>query len=121
MVDMAILICEGNKIQIIFVTCRYNVKASLQMVNRFLLMPSSVSTAKFAQGGELFARMKLNSDLSEDTAHGRLILQNVNTVYLAPYDPNKEETTDPRLVSQSTHKNCVLFVSKPKTGENKLV
>ena len=67
------------------------------MVNRFLLMPSSVSTAKFAQGGELFARMKLNSDLSEDTAHGRLILQNVNTVYLAPYDPTKEK--DPEMVS----------------------
>ena len=48
-------------------------------------MPSTVSTAKFAQGGELFARMKLNSDLSEDTSQGRLVLQNVSTVYLAPH------------------------------------
>ena len=48
-------------------------------------MPSTFTTAKFAHGGELFACMQLNGDVSEDTAHGRLILQNVNNVYLAPH------------------------------------
>ena len=83
-----------------FASCRYNVKASLQVVNRFLLMPSSISTAKFAQGGQLFARMKLNADISEDTSHGRLILQNVSTVYLAPYDENNPER-EPDIVSKT--------------------
>ena len=72
---------------------------SLQLVNRFLLMPSTVSTAKFAQSGELFARMKLNADISEDTSHGRLILQNVHNLYVAPYDPENPEEQDPSTVS----------------------
>ena len=56
---------------------RFNVKTALQLVNRFLLVPSSsLSGAKYAQGGELFARMKLEDDLSEDSVRGRLILQN---------------------------------------------
>lgn len=65
-------------------------------------MPSTVSTAKFAQGGELFARMKLNSDLSEDTSQGRLVLQNVSTVYLAPHDSTASENNpdyQPQTVS----------------------
>ena len=78
--------------------CRYNVKGQLQCVDRFLLMPSSLSTAKYAQNGELFARIKLNSDISEDTAYGRLILQNVHNVYLAEYSP-KDPDTDPDTVS----------------------
>ncbi len=89
-----------------FIFCRYNVKASLQLVNRFLLMPSSISTAKFAQGGQLFARMKLNADISEDTSHGRLILQNVNTVYLAPYDENNP-TREPEIVSIHLLVRCI--------------
>lgn len=56
-----------------------------------MLMPSTVSVAKFAQGGELFAQLKLDSEISEDTAHGRLILQNVNTVYIAPYNPKNPD------------------------------
>ena len=69
-----------------------------------MLMPSTVTVAKFAQGGELFAQMRLVSDISEDTAQGRLILQNVSHVYVAPYDPKLEEqeganTTEPEKVS----------------------
>ncbi|XP_059155156.1 probable helicase with zinc finger domain [Physella acuta] len=62
---------------------RFNVTTSLQLVNRFLLMPSSLSTAKYAQGGELFARMKLEDDLSEDSMAGRLILQSSNVAWIA--------------------------------------
>lgn len=46
-------------------------------------MPSSLSTAKYAQGGELFARMKLEDDLSEDSMAGRLILQSSNVAWIA--------------------------------------
>ena len=76
---------------------RYNVKSTLQLVDRFMLMPSTVSTAKFAQNGELFAKLRLNSDLSEDTSHGRLILQNINTVYVAPYNPLKQEESPSKV------------------------
>ena len=73
-------------------------KGQLQCVDRFLLMPSSLSTAKYAQNGELFARIKLNSDISEDTAYGRLILQNVHNVYLAKYQP-KDPDAEPDKVA----------------------
>ena len=51
-----------------------------------MLMPSANATAKYAVNGELFAQMTLSLDVSEDTAHGRLILQNVNSVLIAPHD-----------------------------------
>ena len=70
-----------------------------------MLMPSTVSTAKFAQNGELFAKLRLNSDLSEDTSHGRLILQNINTVYVAPYNPLKQEES-PGKVSGQRYIKC---------------
>ena len=62
-----------------------------------MLMPSTVSSAKYAQNGQLFARMELTSDLSEDTEHGRLILQNVYTVYLAPPSKTSGEDEDENL------------------------
>ena len=46
-------------------------------------MPGPLSTAKFAQNGELFARMELEDDLSEDSMAGRLILQSSNVAWIA--------------------------------------
>ena len=57
---------------------------SLQLVNRFLLMPGSLSSAKYTRDGELFARLKLEDVLSEDSSAGRLILQNAQTAWVAP-------------------------------------
>ncbi|KAH9492798.1 hypothetical protein Btru_024739, partial [Bulinus truncatus] len=67
---------------------RFNVTTSVQLVNKFLLMPSLLPTAKYAHGGELFARMKLEDDLSEDSMAGRLILQSSNIAWIA--DAKKE-------------------------------
>ena len=65
-----------------------------------MLMPSAASnTAKYAQNGEMFARLRLTSQLSEDTSAGRLVLQNVHAVHLAPYDPTVENPTEPEVVS----------------------
>ena len=61
-------------------------KSRLTLTDRFMLMPSANATAKYAVNGELFAQMTLSLDVSEDTAHGRLILQNVNSVLIAPHD-----------------------------------
>ena len=49
-----------------------------------MLTPAAKPTAKYAHEGELFARMDLTSEVSEDTSHGRLILQNAHTVLIAP-------------------------------------
>ncbi|XP_070187827.1 probable helicase with zinc finger domain isoform X2 [Littorina saxatilis] len=63
---------------------RFNVTGDLQLVNRFLLMPGALSSAKYTREGELFARLKLEDVLSEDSSAGRLILQNAQTAWVAP-------------------------------------
>ncbi len=61
------------------------------MVTHFAVMQNTESKEyKFANNGELYAQMNLSSDLSEDTAQGRLILQTVNTAYIAPYNEETE-------------------------------
>lgn len=71
-------------------TYRFNVTASLQLVDRFLLIPGSLSSAKYAREGELFAHLKFEDVLSEDSVAGRLILQNCQTAWLAPASDNFE-------------------------------
>ncbi|OWF45624.1 helicase with zinc finger domain [Mizuhopecten yessoensis] len=71
---------------------RYSLNTSLQLVNRFLLVPGMISGAKYAQDGELFARMALEDRLSEDYAGGRLIL-NSTLAWLAPQDQKKKEAS----------------------------
>lgn len=70
---------------------RFNVKAQLSLNSCYLLTPNSASTAKYAHNGELFANMQLSSVLSEDSAEGRLILTNCNTVLVAPEKTKGEE------------------------------
>ena len=57
---------------------QFNVKTTLQLASKYLLTPTSTnsSTAKYARPGELFGKMKLGNNLSEDTSAGRLILTN---------------------------------------------
>ncbi|KAF8795213.1 putative helicase with zinc finger domain like protein [Argiope bruennichi] len=70
---------------------RYNVQATLTLVDRYLLTPNSAVTAKYAQGGELFANMTLTSVLSEDSQSGRLVLTNCSTVLIAPLSSKGDE------------------------------
>ncbi|ESO87147.1 hypothetical protein LOTGIDRAFT_106967, partial [Lottia gigantea] len=70
----------------------FNIKTALQLVNRFLLMPGALSIAKYANNGELFAKMKLEDDLCEDSISGRLILQNAQFAYIALCKSNKEKS-----------------------------
>lgn len=80
---------------------KFNITTSLQLVNRFLLMPGSLSAAKFAQDGELFARMKLEDDLSVDSVAGRLILKSTNLVWLAPHKPGSKNNALPKKVYEA--------------------
>lgn len=64
---------------------QFNVITKLSLISRYLLMPTSTnsSTAKYARPGELFAKMMLGANLSEDTTAGRLILTSCSSLLLA--------------------------------------
>ena len=63
---------------------QFNIVTRLQLASRYLLMPTSTnsSTAKYARPGEMFGKMKLGNNLSEDTSAGRLILTNFPTLLI---------------------------------------
>lgn len=62
---------------------RYNVHVHLHLCQHYVLVPYAADTlTKFARQGELYARLDLRDELSEDTKHGRLILENVTSVTL---------------------------------------
>lgn len=71
---------------------QFNVKATLNLISKYLLTPSSTntSTAKYARPGELFGKMGLKGSLSEDTTAGRLILtNNCTSLLLKPVNAKK--------------------------------
>ncbi|XP_052069643.1 probable helicase with zinc finger domain [Mytilus californianus] len=54
---------------------RYNVQTELQVVDKFMLVPGSlIGGAKYAHEGQMFARVQLKENLSEDSVGGRLIM-----------------------------------------------
>ena len=65
----------------------------LVIIHRYLLTPTSAnsSTAKYARPGELFGKMGLGQNLSEDTTAGRLILTNCNMLLLSKPDGKKDK------------------------------
>ncbi|XP_063608279.1 probable helicase with zinc finger domain isoform X2 [Penaeus indicus] len=69
---------------------RFNIKTTLQIVNTYMLLPSTASTAKYSRPGELFAKLELSSEISEDSHHGRLVLSNCNTILVAPVTEDSE-------------------------------
>merc|ERR1719228_2623183 len=62
----------------------FNALLKVQLASRYLLAasPSNSSTAKYARPGELFGRIELNSELSEDSQAGRLILTKCTSILL---------------------------------------
>ena len=61
----------------------FNVVCSLDLTRTYLLNSTiGNSTAKYARPGECFGKMKLGSNLSEDTPAGRLILKNCSLLLI---------------------------------------
>jgi len=62
----------------------FNALIKVQLASRYLMSasPSNSSTAKYARPGELFGRIELNSELSEDSQAGRLILTKCSSILL---------------------------------------
>ncbi|XP_066256079.1 probable helicase with zinc finger domain [Euwallacea similis] len=65
---------------------RYNFSTKMKITRSYILSPNGIaaSTAKYSIDDELFARIELGRDLSEDTSEGRLILMHCNYVFLKP-------------------------------------
>lgn len=63
---------------------RYNIRTKLSVTKSYLLAPAGTahSTAKFAQDNQMYAVMHLSQAISEDTAAGRLILNNCTSVLI---------------------------------------
>ncbi len=64
---------------------QFNIVTTLEVTKNYLLSPTSTnsSTAKYARQGELFGKMTLGQNLSEDTPAGRLILTNCQMLMLS--------------------------------------
>ena len=62
---------------------RFNIKTTLQITSGYMLLPSTVSTAKYSRPGELFGKLELSAEISEDSHHGRLVLSNCNSMLVA--------------------------------------
>merc|ERR1711892_795367 len=62
----------------------FNALIKVQLASRYLMSasPSNSSTAKYARPGELFGRIELHSELSEDSKAGRLILTKCNSIMM---------------------------------------
>ncbi|KAK3583585.1 hypothetical protein CHS0354_039403 [Potamilus streckersoni] len=77
---------------------KYNVTTTLKLLDKFLLIPGTMSTAKYTHDGELFGKMTLDEDLSEDSVGGRLILQNSNVAWMTPRDSKDDQHKLPEKV-----------------------
>ncbi len=80
----------------------FNVGCTLLLTKSYVLASNvaSSSTAKYARPGELFGKMTLGSNLSEDTPAGRLILTNCSLLLLTVTGKPKGEGEKPtRYVS----------------------
>ncbi len=109
---------------------RFNVVARLQLTANYLLMSTSASssTAKYSRKGELFGKMSLGQDLSEDTSAGRLILTNCSMLMLskpgsggAGKDQNKRDKKKSSKSSSSSSTKRVAYIAAIEdTGKNTL-
>lgn len=66
------------------IIAQYNIRVLLDVTDNLLTSSANATEAYYAQGGELFACLRLDAHITEDTAAGRLVLQNCQLVWLAP-------------------------------------
>lgn len=87
--------------------------AKLSLLDKYLLTPTSSnsSTAKYARPDELFGKLTLGSNLSEDTPAGRLILMNTNSLLLSKPPPRSSSSKRKAFVTEAedTGKNTLFL------------
>ncbi|XP_050041425.1 probable helicase with zinc finger domain [Dermacentor andersoni] len=82
------------------IIAQYNIRVSLDVTDNLQTSSANSTEAYYAQGGELFACLRLDADITEDTAAGRLVLQNCQLVWLAPVkaiDTEERKPAKPRV------------------------
>ncbi|XP_070580150.1 probable helicase with zinc finger domain [Ptychodera flava] len=99
---------------------KYNVKTTLQLVSSFLLLPGKMQGAKYAVDGEMFAQMRLNDDLSDQTPGGRLILNSSSTVLLSSGSNKTNDTVYEAAVEEKGKGFIFLRLSKRCVDELRL-
>ncbi|CAN8003158.1 unnamed protein product, partial [Ixodes hexagonus] len=62
---------------------RYNIKVFLDIVDTITSSSANATDSYYAQGGELYAKLNLESELTDDTPAGRLVLQNCRLLWLS--------------------------------------
>jgi len=91
----------------------FNAIVNVQLTVNYLVSatPSNASTAKYARPGELFGRIELGAELSEDSPAGRLILTRCNSILL------KFNTFTLRESKKKKKENKVKFNKKKRIWE----
>ncbi|KAL7639366.1 UNVERIFIED_CONTAM: hypothetical protein RMT77_009867 [Armadillidium vulgare] len=71
---------------------QFNIQSYVQLSKSYMIMPYTVSVANYAMAGELYAKLDLSSEVSEDSPQGRLILNNCNSILVAKPDETNLKT-----------------------------
>ena len=69
-------------IPVSLILCRLNLSGQIQFTKSYTMESATDDTTHYAPQNELFARLPLESNLSEDTVQGRILLQYVNFALL---------------------------------------
>ena len=80
---------------LLFLTFSYNLKVYIELQNRI-----NESTLVCARPGELFAKVPLEGQLSEDTDAGKLILSSVFNVLIAPHSTDGKTVYEAVIVQK---------------------
>lgn len=94
------------------IIAQYNIRVSLEVTDSLSKLTANATEAHYAQGGELFALLRLEAEITEDTLAGRLVLQNCQMVWLAPVVVHlgTDKDNKPRVFElpiQLAKKDCV--------------
>ncbi|KAM7296200.1 putative helicase with zinc finger domain [Ixodes scapularis] len=106
------------------IVARYNIKVFLDIVDTITSSSANASDSYYAQGGELYAKLNLESELTDDTPAGRLVLQNCRLLWLssagAPQSAGRKRRVYEAPI-EITKKKCVyLRLSKQCVDELQL-
>ncbi|KAH6943679.1 hypothetical protein HPB50_025601 [Hyalomma asiaticum] len=66
------------------IIAQYNIRVLLEVTDSMQTSSANSTECHYAQDNELFACLRLDAHITEDTAAGRLVLQNCQLVWLAP-------------------------------------
>lgn len=76
------------------IIAQYNIRVLLEITDSMQTSSANSTECHYAQDNELFACLRLDAHITEDTAAGRLVLQNCQLVWLAPITLASDERSN---------------------------